>query len=1165
LESSKATKEATQKRINLLNDELQKLFGKIPKKPKESLAELTEKIDKLEFKRTTTSWTLPEERLILKDIHTIQKQKLMVEEYNAYEQKVKDKKAELATLRDSLKILVVELDEIESTIQKVNLATKLHCAPSDLTTHTMECQSDKIGRVIGRQGATIKMLEQQYHVSMDVDSVAAKIHLTGSADAITAAVVEIENIINSVDVDVTMEKHVLGYLTSKRINAMADLRKAHPKVTMDVIHDKKHVQLRGLSQDVMAAKVALLMLDLVSKTRQLVRKEYSIVVGKAGVTINKFVDDHQVAIHVEDISDDEWIATITGPPANVNLCLQDIEQVLALNKEVVESLVVDNISRNILLSDSGAPIKKLQADINEKVKSLGIGGMVHITFDKEHTTEHKDVVLVKGRASAVAVAKEMIQATISQMKNAVVVISIDPFIVPRIIGKGGETIKKLKNGKAVNIEVDKEAGTIMIQSQNAAEIQRVETEINDIVKENQLERIDFQPTVVRAMVREISRSEHKTKLADLVWMGVDDETDQIVLRGTREQLDEAICIVNDFISKHYIQEIDISAEDEPTLVFGGADSTITKLASELGVELFMNKARYVLTVKGEKAKVKTAVKRLNQFLYGGEGHTVSRISVSEQALGVVIGKGGSKRSELEKKYEGVSLFIHKSNRITIRGPEMGVEACRIDVLKLVSSAKVTQLLPITPEQHAILSKPDVIRNATTGIPVIVTLTDDAVKIRGFFPDVRDAQAILKEPIFGFYEARVELDPSQLACVKGACRNPDHFRRMEELTNAKVILDLPMNAIVVTGTRADVRKAKSLVIEFIDFLLPADFAHLKISKPLYSTVGDASVLADIAAVSGATVTLDRDTSSIEVQSSDSGKVKKAADLLKARIAEAEKLAFVITLDSSEAWLIPLIIGKGGNRVNAFRMESNCQIDVNKEDRTLTVTGDSEDDVVKAKQTLNEIIDSARRECVFVQLPVSSIASFVGRNGAHIKSFSSNNKVEIERMRNEPSTFKITGDEVNIQAAKNAIIAWISTWEEQSAETSISINKGDISAIIGKGGKNISGIQKEYSCKIEINRDDMTLTVRGGSDELREKAIAKIIEIITTKAEPEMTEPQPTKVNKANGSIGAFDNRKDRSSEFAAHPVGLTVEEKPKKKSIRNKTKPPEQVSNKSTLQ
>ena len=121
--------------------------------------------------------------------------------------------------------------------------------------------------------------------------------------------------------------------------------------------------------------------------------------------------------------------------------------------------------------------------------------------------------------------------------------------------------------------------------------------------------------------------------------------------------------MNKYIAEHYIQEIDISAEDEPTLLVGGSESTITKLATELDVVLSINKARYVLTLKGEKEKVEAAVKRVNQFLYGGDGHTVSRIAVSEQALGVVIGKGGSKRTELEKKYDGVSLFIHKSNRI----------------------------------------------------------------------------------------------------------------------------------------------------------------------------------------------------------------------------------------------------------------------------------------------------------------------------------------------------------------------------------------------------------------------------------------------------------------------------------------------------------------------
>ena len=418
-----------------------------------------------------------------------------------------------------------------------------------------------------------------------------------------------------------------------------------------------------------------------------------------------------------------------------------------------------------------------------------------------------------------------------------------------------------------------------------------------------------------------------------------------------------------FIEENYIQEIDISAEDEPTLLVGGADSAISKLASELGVELSVNKARYVLTIKGVKEKVDLAVKRVNQFLYGGDGHTVSRIAVTEQALGVVIGKGGSKRSELEKKYDGVSLFIHKSNRITIRGPAEAVEACRVDILKLVASVKILQVMTITPEQHDILSKPDVIKRATNGIPVQVTLEEDALKIKGYFADVRDAMAMLKEPINGFYEARIELDPSQLVCVRGACRNDGHFNRMEAASNAKVSLDLSSSAIVVTGKRTNVKRAKTLVIEFIDFLLPAEFKHLKISKPLHSTIGEASVLADVAAVSGATVTFDRDTSSIEVQSSEPEKLKKAYDILKAKIEEAEKLAFVISLEQSESWLIPLIIGKGGNRVNAFRMEVNCQVDVNKEERTITVTGDKAENVAKAKKLLNELIDSARRECVF----------------------------------------------------------------------------------------------------------------------------------------------------------------------------------------------------------
>lgn len=58
---------------------------------------------------------------------------------------------------------------------------------------------------------------------------------------------------------------------------------------------------------------------------------------------------------------------------------------------------------------------------------------------------------------------------------------------------------------------------------------------------------------------------------------------------------------------NYIEEIDVAVEDEPTLLVGGSESPISKLATELDVDLSMNKARYVIIVKGERADRKSVV------------------------------------------------------------------------------------------------------------------------------------------------------------------------------------------------------------------------------------------------------------------------------------------------------------------------------------------------------------------------------------------------------------------------------------------------------------------------------------------------------------------------------------------------------------------------------
>jgi hypothetical protein len=74
--------------------------------------------------------------------------------------------------------------------------------------------------------------------------------------------------------------------------------------------------------------------------------------------------------------------------------------------------------------------------------------------------------------------------------------------------------------------------------------------------------------------------------------------------------------------------------------------------------------------------------------------------------------------------------------------------------------------------------------------------------------------------------------------------------------------------------------------FLDFILPSNFQHVKVPKVFHSTVANAASLADVAAMSGASVGLDRDLNSVSVET-------KSALLSLAPGALAYVLFFVCT--------------------------------------------------------------------------------------------------------------------------------------------------------------------------------------------------------------------------------------------------------------------------------
>jgi hypothetical protein len=95
----------------------------------------------------------------------------------------------------------------------------------------------------------------------------------------------------------------------------------------------------------------------------------------------------------------------------------------------------------------------------------------------------------------------------------------------------------------------------------------------------------------------------------------------------------------------------------------------------------------------------------------------------------------------------------------------------MEIFNIVSSIHVQESMLITSEQPAELSKPDALRIVTSGIPVQVTIADNAVKVRRIFSNVRDALALLKAHLTGVYESHLELDPAQYYEVSGTVRMP----------------------------------------------------------------------------------------------------------------------------------------------------------------------------------------------------------------------------------------------------------------------------------------------------------------------------------------------------------------------------------------------------------
>jgi rRNA processing protein Krr1/Pno1 len=988
-------------------------------------------------------------------------------------------------------------DEIYSALSKVRLAQKLDCTTQDLTTQTIDCPRNKLGVIIGKNGTNVAKIQSSCKVVIDVDKSTETVVITGTEASIQRAIDEIDKIkrIEDVEIEFKGNKNLFSYLTGKYVTIMDEIRQEYPNTYIDIARsgDGKLI-LQGTPEDVEEIKSKVFGLQLHSETRMLLGKEYVILLGKKGGTIDKLCSAHCVSIEVNKHDEENATAVITGPSSNVDLTMIDIDELLNDNKEVTEAIEIPLILRNMLLAEGGRLIKNMQSNVTG---SLPEGSTCFISVSKDSVTKDHLELIIKARQVVISKALELTQSAVKFLECLYVKVTVDPYTVPRILGKGGETIRKLTEGKDVFVEVDKATGVVYYGSTTPAGLEEIEKDVQAIIENNSIARVKLDPDTLHAQYREFARSDGKKELNGIIWFDIDDSDSCIIVRGKEDDLKTGIDKLQEFIENNKVAEIPITDEDREALITGGKNSKVAQFANEMDVKLHIDRTRHVVTARGNQKRVDSAIETLNQFLHGGNGHSVAKITVSEQVLGKIIGKGGQTRKELEKTHEGVSINISQAHIVTIRGSEQSVANCKAEIEKMVASARVTETVPVSDEEKETVEKKEFAKKVALQTNVNVSISDGKVVIRGNFHDVRDAVSYLNEMLTGEYKTSIELDSSQFSKVRNTCRDPSHFDRMEADSGAKIELDMTSGAITVRGKRSNVKKAKAQLFDFLYFVLPDEIKLMKITKPLFLSVGQATALAEISAsLSGVTIYLDRDLSSIVVRSTDKEKISRGADMVGSKIKEGERLAYVLEFDSSDAWILAAIIGKSGTHVASLRSKHpQCKIDVSKESRTITVVGESEEAVQNARDSLLVDVEKARAENAFILIPDTLISKFVGAGGRHVKEMSSTLEVEIQRVKGGQSNFKISGDAARVEAAKKAVDEWIAKREEADEVLSYKLEKEkDVPVVLGEKGGTARAIQDEHKCKIDIDRKTLQVTIKGETKEKRQVVLQKIKDLI-----------------------------------------------------------------------
>jgi len=878
--------------------------------------------------------------------------------------------------------------------------------------------------IIGnRRSGTDEILEK-YGVSVEVPNIedmVETITLRGEHDKLGAALSAVYEKANSVVTDfieapTRLHKYIIGKKGAKINKITADV----PNVHIEFKEGVDKITLDGPPADVEIAKANLeLVVEELIKTMAFAeinvdQKYHKHIIGKQGGNVARLKEELGVTIRVPSDDTSVKIIRLEGPPEGVEKAKVELEEMISkMENEKVKDVIIEQRFHKAIIGAQGAKIKEIRDRFNQ----------VQITFPEQ--SKSSDIVTLRGPKNDVDKCASYLNQMNNEMvtNNHVAQVRIFKDFHKNVIGKGGATIRKIRDDTDTKIDLPSESSdsdliTITGKKSNV-EAARVQLENIQLTQGNITEVVvsipsEFHSSMIGAKGRLMKSIMDECGNVIIRFPPEGSKSDTVTIRGPKDDVLKAKKQLLELASEKretgFTAELKAKPEYHKFLI-GRGGSKVKLLRENTGARVIFPsisdppELQHLITIVGRQEAVEAAKKDLEEKIASLESTEEMTITVEPKHHRHFVSRRGEILKQIAEEFGGVSVSFPRmgtqSDKVVLKGAKDCVISAKERIHEIVAEldAQVSIECVIPQKYHRTVM-------GAKGAKVQAITVNNGVNIK--FPErPTDDQNGYVEP-----------------SANGWGSEEPHEEEVETSPNKNDI-------IIISGRRENCDKAANDLLALVpitcEVLVPNEFHRYVIGQKgtevrkmmdeydVNISVPAAIKVSDTISVTGA-----------------AANVEKAEQALLAKVVELEKekedrhlRSFQLEVSVNPEYH-PKIIGKKGAGISKIRLDHNVQIkfpDRGSDNQNIIIVTGLESDALAARNSILGIVgdlDGLITEPCKINHRVHS--RIIGTRGRTVRKIGEEFKVDIKfpRDNDDPDTIFITGAEDNVLDCKDHLL-------------------------------------------------------------------------------------------------------------------------------------------------